>query len=794
MTDNESRKTDARRRKKTRSLRDRENLLVNRLYALGLLMLAAVAIVGFGRVWWIITVHGEDYKAYTTSNYAGLQDNVRDKEIAPNRGSIVDRNNQPLAVSNTVFNIILDVRLLSEQDKDVQEKTIKSMNEILGVKEEEIRNCLKKDKGGKLAKDTNYFIIRKKVDYSKGRQIDELGYRWVYSEGDTQRTYTNSTLAAQVLGFVRGDGSWGIEDSYNAYMLGTPGRIFRTYEKDGSVTVNMQESVSGNTIVTTIDRNIQQYADDACKTAYNSYKCRYASSIVMNPKTGEIYAMAQYPSFDSNDPTKLTDYESIPDLKEKWDSLTEKERSEYVYKAWKNFNITEGFEPGSIYKPIVVAMALEEGIVTPSSTFVCNGSKTVPGWSEPIKCHKTGGHGTIDLQGVLAGSCNVGMMEIIEKMSPEVYNKYHLDFGFHSKTGIDLPGEAAVDSDAVKYTVDELHAVQMATCSFGQGFNTTALQALMAFNATINGGKLLKPYVVSQVVDSNGNVVKENTTKVVRQVISEETSDYLRKAMQAVVSPTGTARKGIIQGYAIGGKTGTAEIGKRDKSLHTLSYIGYLPADDPDIVVMLVIDQTEGYYEGCDISPVPHVKNIMEKIISYKAIPPTGTVDTADTYTDSNSVALGDYKGKSLKSTISELVGMGLDFEIIGSGGDTVTMQHPEAGTAMSKGDRVILGVETKNAENLETVPDLTGADSESAKEMLEKLGFKCYIYVPSQSEQETVVTARKPENAEGETEVTSKETEENTKEEQTGSKVTEQSPVAGKNIEKGSIVQIKVD
>lgn len=795
MAEQNKNNADIRRRQKNRNIRDRENSLVNRLYILGIGILVLVGFVGLVRVWWIMAVHGEDYATYATANYASLQTNdVRDKEIAANRGSIVDRNNQPLAVSNTVFNVILDVRLLAEQDQKVQDKTVEEAKKILGIEDAKAKEWLAKEKDGKLKNDTNYLIVKKKVEYSKGREIDELGYKWLYSEGDTQRTYTNSSLAAQVLGFVRGDGAWGIEDSYNAYMLGTPGRIFRTYEKDGSVTVNMQESVSGNTIVTTLDRNIQQFADDACKTAYNSYKCRYTSAVVMNPKTGEIYAMAQYPSFDSNDPTKLTDYESFPDLEKKFDTLSEKERSEYIYKAWKNFSLTEGFEPGSIYKPIVVAMALEEGLVTPSSTFVCNGAKTVPGWSKPIKCHKLSGHGTIDLQGVLAGSCNVGMMDIMEKMKPETYYKYHRDFGFHSKTGIDLPGEAAMNSDSVSYSLDELHTVEMATCSFGQGFNATAMQALMAFNTTINGGKLLKPYVVSQVVDAKGNVVKENTTSVVRQVISEETSDYLRKAMHAVVDSTGTARKGVIPGYAIGGKTGTAQIGDREKMIHTLSYISYLSVDDPEYVVMFVIDQAEGYYEGCDISPVPYAKNIMEKIISYKAIPPTGTVDNDVASNDANTVRLGDYKNRSLKDAISSVVGMGLDFEVVGSDkGDTVTIQYPEEGTAMSKGDKVMFSVEYKNNKTLETVPDLTGASVESAKEMLEKLGFQCVVYVPDRSEQDAVVSVRREDGAEGATEVTTQEAQEQATEAQQ-LKVVGQSPSANKMIEKGTIVQIKTN
>jgi len=491
----------------------------------------------------------------------------------------------------------------------------------------------------------------------------------------------------------------------------------------------------------------------------------------------------------------LTDFESHPEVKENWNDMSDEERSVYANKAWKNFNISETFEPGSIYKPIVVAMALEEGIITPTTTFVCNGGKQVADYY--IKCHKTSGHGTLDVQGVLANSCNVGMMDIIEKMSPEVYLKYQHDFGFGSKTGIDLPGE--VDAASLMYGLEDLQTTQMATSSFGQGFNCTALQALNAFNACINGGKLMKPYVVSQIVDASGNIVKETSPTVVRQVISQETSDYLRKAMQAVVSNEGTGSKGIIQGYAIGGKTGTAEQGNRDDEEYTLSFVAYLSVDNPDIVVMTVIHKPEGYYDGSGISPVPMLRGIMENIIQYKAIAPTGDSTQTDLDTESGNAQLSDYKGKSLKDTIQELIGLGLDFEMLSASGDTVSSQYPEAGTSMEKGGKVLLNTETTGSEELIAVPDVTGIDTESAKQMLEAVGFSCYVYSAPEAEEEESTQATTEEQSE---ENSAEEQTEETPEGETGQsessqqqlKVTEQSPAAGKKVEPGTIVQIKTD
>jgi stage V sporulation protein D (sporulation-specific penicillin-binding protein) len=487
---------------------------------------------------------------------------------------------------------------------------------------------------------------------------------------------------------------------------------------------------------------------------------------------------------------ELTDFESDPDLKAKWDTLTDEERSEYANKAWKNINISETFEPGSIYKPIVAAMALEEGVITPESTFVCNGSKQIAGLDKAISCWQHAGHGTIDVQGVLAGSCNVGMMDIISKLTPEVYLKYHHDFGFHQKTGIDLPGEAAADSDSLQYNLDTLHTAEMATSSFGQGFNCTALQALNAFNATINGGKLMRPYVVSQVVDADGKIVKENSPQVVRQVISQETSDYMRKAMQATVSPTGTAKKAVIQGYALGGKTGTAEQGARDKTNWTLSFISYLSVDSPDIVVMTVIHRPEDYYDGCDISPVPMLRGIMEKIINYKAIPPSTT--SSDTGSDygSNMIELKSYQGKNLKSSIEELIGLGLDFDIISAGGDTITNQYPAAGTAIEKGGKVMLSVQSNGTTATKEVPNVVGMDSQSAKEMLEAVGFSCYIYNINDAvaAENSIQTATTQEAA---TQATTEAVSEEDNATSTDNKLTvvEQSPAAGKKLEAGTIL-----
>ena len=413
--------------------------VTGRLLCMLLVFVILLSYVGLYRVF-AIKADGKDYEKSAIYNQVNR---IQDKIVSPNRGDIVDRNGEPLAVGETVFNIILDVRLMVEQKQDKQEETINNINQIVGIPVETIRSYVALDANKKPAKDTHYFILAKKVPISVGRKINDLNCNWLYAEQDTKRSYPHGTLAAQVIGFTRGEASWGIESVYNDDMTGIPGRTFRTYERNGSIVTQRENPVKGNKLVTTLDANIQQFAEDVCKTAYDAYDPEYTDSIVMNPKTGEIYAMAQYPSFDLNDPMKLTDLGKT-NISSTWDKMTDKQKNDLANKAWKNFAITDTFEPGSIYKPIVVAMALEEGVIKSTDSFYCGGVKKIADYE--IHCHNRNGHGTLSLTGVLAQSCNIGMMEIITKLGAEKYLQYQHDFGFGEKTGIDLPNEASASN------------------------------------------------------------------------------------------------------------------------------------------------------------------------------------------------------------------------------------------------------------------------------------------------------------------------------------------------------------
>ncbi len=709
-----------------------------KIFIVLMVFVLAISFLGYVRVF-VIKMNRSDFE---TSAINQQINRVQDKVIAPNRGDILDRNGEPLAVAETVFDIVLDPLLVVEIDNGEKEKAEKGrlaaaekgvefkeptytkvegfnkIEEILGISKETLESYVALDGNGKPAKDTHYLKIAQDVSYDKGKAINDLGYSWIYGEQDTKRKYPHGVLAAQVLGFERGDSSWGLESYYNNDMLGVPGRIFRTYEANGSIVTQRENAVKGNSIVTTLDVNLQKYADDACKKAFEAYSPEYTSTIIMNPQTAEIYAMAQYPSFDPNNPMSLSVIKDEED-KEAFEALSDEERYAEANKAWKNFNISETFEPGSIYKPMVVAMALEEGIISPNDTFVCGGYKKVS--DAEISCHLKTGHGTLTLAGVLAQSCNVGMMDIIAKMTPEVYLKYQHDFGFGERTGIDLPAESSAAN--LLNTLDNLHSVEMATNSFGQGFNSTALQSANAFAAVINGGKVMKPYVVSKILDKDGNVVEEKEPHIVRQVVSQSTSDWVRRAMEETYTQ-GTAKKAQIEGYILGGKTGTAQQSPRKEQKYSLSFIAYHSIENPDIMVMTVIHKPKDYDDnGGDATPVPMLKEIFEEIIDYEAITPDVEVANSSKVVD-NSYTVKNYTNTNLKETVNKLIEEGIDFQILGTG-DTIISQSPAGGTNLTeKPEKILLTIATKGKTNLVPIPNVKGLALEDAIQMLESSGF----------------------------------------------------------------------
>ncbi len=641
--------------------------------------------------------------------------------INPIRGSIYDRNKQALANSIVVYKAILDIRkLLLREEKEIN-TCLQTLNELLGIPMEQLKEITAADALGNPINDTQYYILAKGVSQKLATELKEKKLPDLWFEEDSRRVYLHKSLASSVIGFIRGgEAAYGLESRYNEYLTGEPGRSFRTFDGEKNVVSQQIPAKDGYSLITNLDLVMQQYAEDAVLQAGLEYNPENAFALIMNPKTAEIYAMAQYPAVDSNNPSDLAGLSSER-LRQELTDLPQREQLDKLIPLWANYGVTSTFEPGSIFKPVVVAAALEENIIKPDDIFDCAGTINVRGSNIP--CFNNTVHGRQNLTQVLANSCNVAMIKISEKLGRDLFFKYRTDFGFGEKTDIDLPAEADVSDPRVMYTLSQLNPVELATSSMGQGSNTTAIQAINAFSAVINGGNLMKPFLVSQIVDRQGNLVKEFLPTIQKKVISQETSDFLRKALQSVVTPTGTGHKAYIEGYSIGGKTGTGQQGRGENEKVTVSFIAYLPVEDPEIIAMMLINKPEEDIQG-STSAAPLLKEILQKLINYKAIKPSAGESTENLSLEKGSFLLKDYRGVSILETIKELNTQKLDFEIIGHG-SIVTETLPTAGAAVSPGTKVFINIsEGSGGASLVQTPSVLQMRPEEAVELIKQAGF----------------------------------------------------------------------
>ncbi len=600
-----------------------------------------------------------------------------DEDIPALRGNITDRNKTVLALSENVYNVIIEPITISSLEKEEKNKIFSSLNEILNIPIEELEKSISKNSDGSLIKNTYYLPIAKKISYEKGCQIEEKNLKGVWLENDSQRYYPYNNFASHVIGFMRNENMWGLEKYYNEELTGTDGRSFRQYTDDGAF-VKSYDAKNGYSIVTTIDYNIQKAAEKGVFEAVNSFPCETASVIVTNPNTGEVLAMADSNEFNLNSPMTPT---NISDTD--FNSLSSSEQSEYINRMWTNFNVTNTFEPGSIFKPMVVAAALDENIITPDEKFYCEGYKQVA--DRKIHCIRRSGHGDETLEDVISNSCNSAMMDIVSKMGSETFYKYQIDFGFGQKTGIDLPNETSCEN--LMYPVEKLGPVELATSSFGQSFNCTPIQAINSFSVIANGGKLMKPYVVSKIIDDKGNIVFENKPEIVRSVVSKESCDIVKKYLQTVVD-SGTGKKAKISGYSIGGKSGTGEQGDRSKELYTISFVGFFPVENPQYSVIVIIDKPKNYADGVTTA-APAFRTVVSEIIEYTGMTP----DLTEDFNEYNGFKMPDFTNKDTGYSVSILNQNNINYTIVG-GGKTIKNQYPKNGSILYENSEVILYTE----------------------------------------------------------------------------------------------------
>ena len=695
---------------------------------------AAFALM-FGRVLYMKVVHGAEYEAAAKNQ----QINRYDITIPPNRGSILDRNNQVLAISTTVYNVALDSLQLAEVAQQYPEEQEKTLTTLCEYFPELDYNTLKQyvtvnPETGELYMNNHWKYLVKGIERSVKEELEAMNLKGVYFEKSSKRSYPLNSSACHLVGFTRGDAQWGLEGYYNSYMEGTPGRSFILYNGADSVVHQDYDAKDGDTIITTIDYNIQKIAEEVVAETAAEWPAKNVAAMVMDPYTGEVYAMAESHSFDLNNPNEIPEWETDTKYTENWDQLSSEEQLEYLNTMWKNFCVSDTYEPGSIFKPMLVAAALEEGVITPNSSFQCNGYTDIGGYR--IKCHLVSGHGNINVEQIMAQSCNMGVIQIANLLGADKFYEYQREFGFGDYTGIDLPGEAA----GQLHSKESIGPTELATMSFGQTFNCTSIQVIAAFSSLINGGNLVKPHVVSQIVDADGNVVLENDTEVVRRVISEKTSAYMRTALKATVE-NGLAKKLQIDGYSIGCKTGTAEQGSRtNDDLWALSNMSYFPAENPKYIVFTVINQPSDYVEGVQ-TPTPMTKKLIEGIIKYDNMEPTQPVEDEANLSQNKTVTVADYTDSVIFDVIGDLDGKELTYKVVGNG-NTVVNQVPKGGTTVDVGSEVILYVQRSEEDTgTVSVPNVVGKNYEQAETTLTNAGFT----VAFEGDQSGTVTAQDP-------------------------------------------------
>lgn len=627
---------------------------------------SAILIFLIIKIGWIKIIYGKEYEA------AAVSQTMVDKTVPSERGTIYDANGNILAESTPVYDVILEPRILAEAEDEDLENTFTCLSEITGISINELNSYMEKNDDGTLKYDTYYLPILKEISAQTAKEIEEKNLVGVWLEQKESRVYPYGVSACHIVGFKNGSSSFGIENSYNNYLTGKDGRTVRQYEK-GSSEVIYYPPENGCSVISTIDINIQKIAEEGVKEAMEEFPCETASILVMEPDTGKILASASSNTFDPNNPTVPVNYDQ-----NEFQSLDSEKQAEILNSTWNNFNVSSTFEPGSIFKPMLVCGALDENIITTSSTFYCEGYKDVA--DRRIHCIRRTGHGAESLNDSIANSCNSVMMEIAQAEGAELFYKYQKDFGFGSKTGVDLPFETGAST--LMYTADQLGPVELATSSIGQSFNCTPLQALTAFCSIANGGKIMQPYVVSKVIDENGYTVLENTPTAIRTVISQETCDIMNEYLQAVVEE-GTGKKAQVEGYKIAGKSGTGEQGDRSADRYTITFTGYFPADDPKAAMLVVIDKPEEYADGVTTA-APCFGNTAKKILEYMNIKPEGETAKSD------DISMPLLTGMSVSDASSALESLGINYTLVGTG-KTITNQFPKEGEIISESTAVVL-------------------------------------------------------------------------------------------------------
>ncbi|MCL2202706.1 MAG: penicillin-binding transpeptidase domain-containing protein [Defluviitaleaceae bacterium] len=687
-------------------------------------------------IWHIQVVRGDELNRSSSEWRVNRMDHL--STVTPYRGWIVDRNMQPLATSHPVFNIALDLPLLAERENASLDRgraeritwmdnTLYALHEALDIPMEDLRALFVQDGNNRwqpIVRDY-WRIVARNVPASIAIPLRDE-HRDIYLEEVSMRAYPDPFFAPQVLGFLRGDAQWGLEGHFHNQLSGVPGRMFRAFGADNALIREEVPVQHGMYLVTTLDSDIQRLAQATVDATFATISSDAVALLVMQPFTGEILAMAQAPNFSlaaPDNPAFFTDRSIYLN----WEDKTDGERVTAWMYMWRNYHTTHSFEPGSTFKPIVVAAALEEGVISPHDVFFCTGSMQVH--DRVIHCFDGIAHGSLTVSEAMAISCNVAHMQIMQRLGANQFYRYRGYFGYHERTGIDLPGEDGVSSPLVMYALHQLGPVQLATSSIGQGFNNTTIQAAASYAALINGGNLMRPFIVSHVIDASGAIVQENRQQIIRRAISQETSDWVRTELeQVVIGPRGTGRQTRIPGHTIGGKTGTAERGA-DREYLSLAYWIFTPVENPEFLIFGIIDNVEqGRTAGNTLAPI--LRAFLEDLIVLRNLPPSEGPYREDWVSPViGQELMPDFRGYRAVDMVRNLVNRGVAFQVHG-GGSVVYSHFPGPGRSMPQAYPQGIPVQihtdptTYTEGGMTFMPNVTGLNAAQALELIRDAAF----------------------------------------------------------------------
>lgn len=692
-------------------------------------IIACFLFVNLGRVGYIMLTKGDEYREIAARNQ------LYDQTIEAVRGTIYDCNMTPLVTSTSAWILCANPKEIRsafknypEQLENFYEYVSKNLAKILSVKQDDVDYLLKETEG-------QYVRIKKKVSATTRSKLEEFLAKpftfevfvkgekfyqkdsivkkefypsnFFYYENDSVRTYPNNNFASTVIGVVNADnnGDTGIEQYYNSVLSGEDGRVVTAKDAKGNALETGYETVfdaiEGDGVVLTIDQNIQTYLENALGQALESIGAEGVYGIVMDVDTGAILAMSDKPDFDLNNPRELVDSIDTSEL-EKFEKGTEEysaKYSELLFEQWNSFCVTSTYEPGSTFKIFTASAALEEGVVSLNSTFNCRGHYNVS--TVTYRCAKREGHGFQTFTQGLMNSCNPVFIEVGQRLGVDTYNKYFDAFGFNERTGIDVANEA----NSIVHNPETMTKIDLASTSFGQTVKISPLQLITATCAIANGGKLMQPYLVKSVVDSDGNLISETEPVVKRRVISESTAATVRSMMEAVVEG-GTGKNAYIPGYRVAGKTATAEKldDGSDEEIYIASFVSFAPADDPEIAILVGVDNAPGEYRGGGVLAAPIAKEVLEATLEYLNVEPQYTASELEDVSHTTPLLVG----KNVSDAKIAAAAEGFTTRVVGSGKKVVS-QVPSARESIPE-NGVIVVYTDENAETQEVeVPDFNG-------------------------------------------------------------------------------------